>query len=215
MTPKLTQREKEINSILKTTSSKVPTKQDYLKWAKNKEDVNTCTEENISSFPVSHSNTEEKITVWNSDISSIDIQEVENIHYQMASTEEFFTLKIHTGLLSTISHKFYTNAEFYDKHKPLYDAFLDDCKVLDEVKKYIEIACPNFDKSQKEYRKQFKQLAEQFPSIKLFERLHTFFMNYNLNQINKAKIDALLALQLPQITHKEAKLLINIINLQK
>ena len=215
MTPKLTKREKELNDIIKNISYiKTPTKQEYTKAAKNGEDVNDYTEEKLQTFPVKHPVTDETIQIYNHDISIIDIPEINKQDYIASATQEFFGIKIYNKLLHQISDERYTDDVYYKTKKPDYDTFIQYCLLLNDMKRYISIACPNFDKHQSAYKQQFRQLAQQLPHNKFFVTMATYFDDYNLNQIRKAQEHALLALQLQNITQKIAKKIIEIINLQ-
>ena len=216
MTPKLTKREKELNNIIKSISYiKTPTKKDYLKAVKEDGvDVNTYTEERLQAFPVQHPITDEIIQIYNQDISIIDMTEVNQQEYFACTTQDFFGIKIYNELLYKISDERYTNDVYYETKKIDYDNFIEYCLHLNDMKKYISVACPDFDKKQSTYKKQFKQLAKQLPNHQFFNILSTYFDKYNLNQIKKAQSDALLALNLPKITQTISKKIINIINLQ-
>lgn len=215
MTPKLTKREKELNDIIKNISHiKTPTKQEYTKAAKNGEDVNDYTEEKLQTFPLKHPATDEIIQIYNQDISIIDMPEINKQDYIASATQDFFGIKIHNELLHQISDERYANGIYYETKKQNYDKFLEYCQYLNDMKKYISIICPDFDKQQPICKKQFNQLAHQLPHNKFFTTMAAYFNDYNLNQVNKAKENALLALHLQNITPKIAKNIVKIINLQ-
>jgi len=215
MTPKLTKREKELNDIIKNISYiKTPTKQNYIEAAKNGEDVNDYIEEKLQTFPVKHPVTDKTIQIYNQDISIVDMPEINKQDYIASATQEFFEIKIYNELLYQISDEIYTNDIYYETKKPDYDNFIEYCLHLNDMKKYISITCPDFNKKQLTYKKQFRQLAQQLPHNKFFVTMATYFDDYNLNQVRKAQEHALLALQLENITPKIAKKIVTIINLQ-
>lgn len=229
MTPKLIDREIEISSILKFDPSiKTPDKNVYIRLVKEGIDVNAFKEEPIKQLPftgVTNSGTYKRFIheYFEHNGQFYDIAQIERKKMFMDATEEFFGLKFgDQKLLYEIADKAYLHSvigigdEETDYIQQKYLQWLEGCKIINSIKPYIDTMCPDFDKKQKIYRKQFEELSKQVPNITFFHVLNAFFSTYkSLNKITEAKINELLLLGLPNIDENNAHKIVEMIYRQK
>lgn len=210
MTGELSKRERELNKTIKLDPKlKAPTKAEYNALAKIGESVDKYTEIPAVKFmgkihgPFKSYNT----SYIKNDGAVIDIEAIENKALIMEATKAFFGIPFHMEdqLLYRISDEAYIRHEDAEAYTKEYKDWLLLCTHIDAIKPYIELSCPEFDKKQKKYKNQFKDIAQELPHVEFFRILSTFFDHYSLKQIRKAKIDTLIDTGLPNIGKNEAK----------
>jgi len=227
MTPTLTKREKELNKIIKLDPKlKAPTKKEYKALAKHGDSVELATELPAVKFmgksygPFKSYNT----SYIENDGIVINIEEIDNKKLIMEATKAFFGIPFHMEdqLLYRISDEAYMSGEITDGDgmrlmdlTEVYKDWLLLCKDIDAIKPYIKSSCPEFDKKQKEYIKQFKDVAKEAEHIPFFQVLAEFFEHYSLKQISKAKSDSLANLHFPNIGKQEAKKIVEMLGNKK
>lgn len=137
----------------------------------------------------------------------------------MQATEKFFELDFskHKTLLFQLAHPYYLTKDIpylaecgcthYFDLSILYQKWKDHCVFLDNIKSYVNLHFPNYSKSQDTGRKTMREASKLYPNT-IIEDISNFLNNYQLNQIQQAKIDALKNSGLPNITEKIAKKLV-------
>jgi len=220
MTEELKGREKLLNSYFKYSDLPAPDMNSYNKLVKEGVDVHDYTMvpviESIKDWEVKkYSVNEFVINGFVYDISTA----TRHIEY-MKSTEEFFRLKFnsHPKLLHKLAHKSYYECIHSHNYGDIdtecsllltYDKWLEVCMLIDSIKPYISLMCPNYSTKQKYYKQKFKELSKEHPHITFFIVLNNYFkMKYTLRDFNKAQADLLLSLKLPNIENYSDALMI-------
>lgn len=229
MTPKLIDREVVISSILKLDPCiKTPDKNVYIKLAKSGKDVNASKDEPLQQLPftgVEYIGTYKKydLEYFEHDGQFYDLNDLEKKRLLLDATQDFFGLTfIDQKLLYGIADETYLHSvmgigdEETDYIQQKYLQWVEGCKMIDSIDPYIKMTHPDFDKRQKEYRKQFEELSKKIPNVRFFYVLNAFFIKYkSLNKITEAKINELLLLGLPNIDENNAPKIVEMVYRQK
>jgi len=211
-----TEREDEITSVFildKNLDTLI--KDDFIKMKKDEKDVEERHIDSLSKVAANligiNTNKDLVLINYKNPIYISTWMTTDDMKSLMKDTALFFELSCYTvadnKLLYKISNEIYTSAHLDEREGSLnvsYQKWKEYCSFIDKIKPYIYTTYSKelYSKNQGKVRDSIYEASKIFKGTFL-DSISNFLHNYNLNQTKKAKVDALLKLNIPHIRDKK------------